>query len=247
VARADSPFRKTTATARRLTAGPMKRTIQVAYGGRSDLVQALCPAPKRHLQRLIVKHGLRTGLDIGCGEGSPLTCLRSAQFASTGIDVDAESIVCARSRDLHDEYILGDFMAMNLQRSYDVVVLSHVIEHCDRDAGWRLLDKVEQISRCLVYIETPNGFLEQAPSDGKPFMRHLSGWFPHDLQSRGYAVYGSGPRWLRLPMGSKSRIPNSLRQLIARLLQWYYFRHPSAAGTIAGIRFVDRDGNVRTV
>src|ERR1035441_8155019 len=122
---------------------------QITYGNRSDAIQYLCPAPKRHLQRLILKHGLKTGLDIGCGEGSPLTFLRSAGFKSIGIDIDAKSVELARAKRLHDEYILGDFMTMELERAFDVVVLSHVIEHFDRDAGWHMLQTIEQISRHL--------------------------------------------------------------------------------------------------
>ena len=225
----------------------MKNSSKIAYGSRSVMVQTLCPAPKRHLQSLIRKHGLKTGLDIGCGEGSPLTSLRGPHFASTGIDIDTKSIEQARSRELHDEYILGDFMTMKLERAFDVVVLSHVIEHFDRDTGWRVLQRIEQISRHLVYVETPNGFLEQTDYDGNPFMRHLSGWFPPDFAARGYTVYGSGPKWLSVPMGSKKLLPSSLRQLISRLLQWHYFRRPSGAGTIAGFRFVDGAGNLRAV
>ena len=225
----------------------MQKHSKVAYDSRSNVVQYLCPAPKRHLQKSILRHGLKTGLDIGCGEGSPLTSLRSSHFISTGIDIDAKSIEHARLRGLHDEYILGDFMTMELERGFDVVVLSHVIEHFDRDTGWRVLQKIEGISRHLIYVETPNGFLEQTGYDGNPFMRHLSGWFPHDFQSRGYTVYGSGPKWLCVPMGNKRLMPSSLRQLISRLLQWHYFRRPAKAGTIAALRFVDRAGNLRTV
>ena len=225
----------------------MKNELTPAYPARSALVQTLCPAPKRHLQGLILKHGLKTGLDIGCGEGSPLTSLRGSGFKSTGIDIDAKSIEQARAKGVHDDYILGDFMTMKFERAFDVVVLSHVIEHFDRDTGWRVLQRIEQISRHLVYVETPNGFLEQTAYDGNPFMRHLSGWFPHDLRSRGYTVYGSGPKWLCAPMGNKRLLPSSLRRLIARLLQWHYFRRPSKAGIIAGLRFVDRGDNLRTV
>jgi ubiquinone/menaquinone biosynthesis C-methylase UbiE len=224
----------------------MTNNSQTAYGTRSALVQALCPAPKRHLQRLVLIHGLKTGLDIGCGQGSPLTSLRGPRFKSTGIDIDARSIQQARAKDLHDEYVVGDFMTMKLEHAYDVVVLSHVLEHFDRDTGWRVLQNLEQISRHLVYVETPNGFLEQTDYDGNPFMRHLSGWFAHDFQSRGYTVYGSGPKWLCVPMGRKTLMPSALRQLLSRMLQWYYFRRPKKAGTISGIRFVDRDGNLRS-
>lgn len=225
----------------------MSNPTTIAYASRSNVIQFLCPVPKRHLQELILKHGLKTGLDIGCGEGSPLTSLREFGFKSTGIDIDAASVERARAKGVHDDYIEGDFMTMKLEQAFDVVVLSHVIEHFDRDTGWRVLQRMEQISRHLVYVETPNGFLEQTDYDGNLFMRHLSGWFPHDFSSRGYAVYGSGPKWLCAPVERKRLMPSSLRRFISRLLQRHYFRRPSKAGIIAGFRFVDDAGNLRIV
>ncbi len=218
-----------------------------AYSSRSALVQFVCPAPKRYLQALILKHGLTTGLDIGCGEGSPLTSLRSGTFRSTGIDVDARSIERAQAKGQHDDYILGNFMDVSLDKLFDVVVLSHVIEHFDRDTGWRVLQRLEQLSRHLVYVETPNGFMEQTDYDGNPFQRHLSGWRSHDFAARGYTVFGSGPLWLRRPMGTPRPLPEFLCRNLPRLLQWYYFRRPHRAGTISAFRFKDVAGNLRAL
>ena len=225
----------------------MKISSKLAYPSRPDWIQFLCPAPKRHLQSLIRQFGLTTGLDIGCGEGSPLTSLRGPTFRSTGIDIDAKSIEQANMKGLHDDYILGDFMTMDLKRTFDVVVLSHVIEHFDRDTGWRVLQRLEHLSARLIYVETPNGFLEQTDYDGNPYQRHLSGWFPHDLQARAYTVFGSGPKWLMSPMGQKRLLPDFARRALTRGLQWYYFRQPKKAGAIAGIRHRDANGNLRAV
>lgn len=149
--------------------------------------------------------------------------------------------------DLHDDYLLGDFMNVTLDKTFDVVVLSHVIEHFDRDTGWQVLHRLEQLSRHMVYVETPNGFMEQTDYDGNPFQRHLSGWFPHDFESRGYTVFGSAPLWLRRPMGAPRPLPQLLCRNLPRLFQWYYFRRPRLAGTIAGIRFKDSAGNLRAL
>jgi SAM-dependent methyltransferase len=223
----------------------MKSSLASPYPARSAFIQFFCPAPKRYLQSLVLKYGLKTGLDIGCGGGSPLTSLRGPGFTSTGIDIDAKSIERARASGLHDSYVLGDFMTMDLKTTFDVVVLSHVIEHFDRDTGLLVLQRLEQLSSHLIYVETPNGFLEQADFDGNPFQRHLSGWFPQDLSSRCYTVFGSGPKWLLVPMGQKHYIPDSIRRILSRGLQWYYYRRPSKAGVIAGIRYRDEAGNMR--
>ena len=208
-------------------------------------IQSLCPSPKRHLQQLITTYGLKTGLDIGCGGGSPLTSLRNTGFVSTGIDISTECIESSRQNNTHDEYICGDFRTFQFEQKYDVVVLSHVLEHFSRDEGMDVIRRIETMTNRLIYIETPHGFLEQTDFDGNPFQRHLSGWFPHDFQSRGYTVFGSGPKGLTGPMGKSLFLPDFVVQLISRWFQWYFFRRSDKAKSISAIRYIDESGNVR--
>ncbi|HVN31492.1 MAG TPA: class I SAM-dependent methyltransferase [Thermoanaerobaculaceae bacterium] len=215
------------------------------YPRRPGWVQLVCPAPKRYLQELIRTNDLRTGLDIGCGEGSPLAALRARGFRSTGIDIYSENIASARARSTHDEYLLGDFRTAAFPGRFDVVVLSHVIEHFTRDEGEEVLRQAESLATRLVYVETPNGFLEQLRTDRNPFERHLSGWFPHDFEARGYTVFGSGPRFLRSALLSGGPVSGPLSGVIGRALQRWYFRRPVHAAIIAAIRLVDEGGNVR--
>jgi hypothetical protein len=148
---------------------------------------------------------------------------------------------------VHDEYVLADFRKFAVDRKFDVVVLSHVIEHFERDEGLEVLRKVESMASRVVYVETPNGFLEQTDFDGNIFQRHLSGWFAHDFQARGYTVFGAGPKWLRGPMGQSRFLPESVARAISRLSQWYFFRRPQSASTISAIKFIDQLGNVRSL
>jgi len=218
---------------------------QLLYPSRPAWVQLVCPAPKRYLQELIRTNDLRTGLDIGCGEGSPLASLRATAFRSTGIDISSENLAASRDRNTHDEYILGDFRSAKLDGKFDVVVLSHVIEHFTRDEGEKVLRRAESLAQRLVYVETPNGFLEQLATAQNPFEQHLSGWFPHDFEARGYTVFGSGPYFLRNRLISGGTIPGHLAALIGRALQRWYFRRPTHAAIIAAIRLVDERGNIR--
>ena len=171
--------------------------------------------------------------------------MRSATFRSTGVDVDAAAISHARSRGAHDEYVQADFRTHAFPEKFDVVVLSHLIEHFERDEGLQVLRRVEELGRRLIYVETPHGFLEQTDFDGNPFQRHLSGWFPHDFASRGYTCFGSGMRGLTGPTGKSAYFGDSVAHAINRMLQWYYFRRPGKASTIAAIKIVDDRGNVR--
>jgi SAM-dependent methyltransferase len=214
------------------------------YADRSDLVQLLCPAPKRHLQRLARRLGCKTGLDIGCGAGSLLTSLRGPSFRSTGIDADSQAIEASAAAHVHDDYICADFLNHEFSEPFDVVVLQHVLEHFPRDTGFEVLRRIESLARVLVYVETPHGFFEQHAVGGSPFQRHLSGWFPMDLEARGYTCFGSDPRFLRAPPSRRTRFP-VLRRAFSRATRWYYFRRPHRADMIAGIRHLGEDGSPR--
>jgi hypothetical protein len=210
-------------------------------------VQKVCPAPRRLLQALIVEHGLRSGLDIGCGESSPLSSLRTRGFRSAGLDMSLARLEVSRQRALHDEYILGDVRKGTFEHRFDVVVMSNVIEHLSREDGMGLLQRVESLAARLVYIETPNGFREQPDLDGDPAQRHLSGWFPHDFEGRGYTVLGSGIRGLRGVAGKARLFPEGVVRSLERASQWYILRRPRKSGTLSAIRLVDDHGNVLTV
>ena len=217
------------------------------YDTRSAWIQAVCPAPKRLLQSLIVKHGLSTGLDVGFGRGSPLSALRGTSFRATGLDTSEESIAAAQRDQLFDDYIVGDFLGHDFAHSYDVVVLSHVIEHFARDEGMEVLRKAETLARRLLYVETPNGFLEQEAKEGNARQRHLSGWFSHDFESRGYTVFGSGMRALVGPGGRPRFLPSAMNRTAQRLVQRYFFTHPRNSAVISAIRMLDGDGTPRTL
>jgi len=195
----------------------------------------------------VLRNELRTGLDVGCGGGSPLTSLRAFGFRATGLDTSQDSIEAARRQGFFDDYILGGFLEHSFESTYDVVVLSHVIEHFPRDAGIAALQKAESLARRVLYIETPNGFLEQEPKDGNPHQRHLSGWFPHDFESRGFTVFGSGMKGLTGPGGRPTIFPAAITRALHRSMQWYCFRRPATAATIAAIRFIDANGTPRNL
>ena len=210
-------------------------------------IQRVCPAPRRHLAQLVLRFGLKTGLDIGCGETSPLAPLRARGFRSIGIDASPECIERARRKGLHDDYYCADIRTFPLRSlaPIEVVVMSHVIEHFSRDEGLNLLREAEQLAGRLLYVETPHGFVEPAYYDGDPFQRHRSGWFPWDFEARGYSVFGSGLAFLRPPQGGSRALPEGAIRWAERLSQLFVFRRPGWCSTLAAIRYQDEHGNIR--
>lgn len=203
---------------------------------RCNCLQALCPAPSRLIQDYIMRDGLKTGLDVGCGVQSILSAMRAGGFRTTGIDVSKQMLDRARRCNAHDEYIEGNFLELDELRKYDVVVLSEVIEHFTHEDGEMVLDQADRLAERLVYVETPNGFLEQPELDGNPFQKHLSGWTAEDFESRGYKVYGIGIKGLRGEVGRAWMGMERMVRFVERLTRWYYFRRPDKAFALGAVK-----------
>jgi hypothetical protein len=75
-------------------------------------------------------------------------------------------------------------------KSFDIVICSHVIEHLKKEEGYLLMYELDRITKYVSVISTPNGFVWQTPLDknGKndSFNAHLSGWSPKELKKCGY-------------------------------------------------------------
>jgi hypothetical protein len=178
------------------------------------------PALDDFLDEIIGAGDVGLALDIGCGIASPLTRFRPSLRT---VGLDAHTVAAAQAANAHDHYIAANIIDMPVdrvqdelearfgRRTADLVTLFGVIEHLPRRAGADLLDRIERLGSRWIVIDTPNGFVPQGPEYGNPYQRHLSGWFPHDFQARGYTVRGScGTRWLRGYMGEpRVRFPGA--------------------------------------
>jgi 2-polyprenyl-3-methyl-5-hydroxy-6-metoxy-1,4-benzoquinol methylase len=94
-------------------------------------------------------------LDIGCGNGDFLLKANEVGWHAIGLEPDLKAAQTAQKKGL--EVIVGDIDAIkNNSNMYDVITLSHVIEHVHEprmllNAAYRLLK-----DGGLLYIDTPN-------------------------------------------------------------------------------------------
>jgi hypothetical protein len=106
----------------------------------------------------------------------------------------------ARARGTHDEYHLADVKKVAEEfpnRRFDACVALDVIEHLEKEDGWRMLESMQKLAARRVVIFTPNGFIPQKSKDGD-LQEHLSGWTADEMRARGYQVFGMyGPKWMR--------------------------------------------------
>jgi 2-polyprenyl-3-methyl-5-hydroxy-6-metoxy-1,4-benzoquinol methylase len=88
-------------------------------------------------------------LDIGCGLGQLLTALKEKGFKILkGIDINDESIELCKKNNLDVERIndIREF-AKESQKKYDRIVMSHVLEHIEKDA---IIDTLTHIKKYLL-------------------------------------------------------------------------------------------------
>ncbi len=83
--------------------------------------------------------GLRfeTVLDAGCGEGSNLNFIRILNGGAelTGCDVSERALVLAREKAPFAEFYLFDCEKEKLEKSFDLVISSDVMEHLENDVA----------------------------------------------------------------------------------------------------------------
>jgi len=132
-------------------------------------------------------------IDIGCGEGSSmLRTMRKLGFnLIIGIDINLRSLYKAKKSRLFDDVIcsLAPYLPLKNGISSSVALCADVIEHLNKEQGFKYLDLLENIVERIIII-TPNGFIYQPPENDNPFQAHLSGWSIEEMKTLGYKVFG---------------------------------------------------------
>jgi SAM-dependent methyltransferase len=141
---------------------------------------------------------VRSICDLACGDGTLLQAVRKAmknnrQVYSVGLDIFAPYLRRAHARSTHDDYILCDVKRLPLRcKSVDAVLASNVLEHLEKEQGWKLLKETERVAREKVLIVVPNGFQIRQAFAGNVYEEHKSAWRPMEFERYGYGIRGSG-------------------------------------------------------
>jgi len=83
----------------------------------------------------------RTVLDVGCGYPSPIRTF-SKKFHSVGVDAFQPSIEKSRAEGIHNDYVNASVLEIGAklnESSYDCVLACDLIEHLNKEDGWKLL------------------------------------------------------------------------------------------------------------
>jgi len=192
------------------------------------------------LEKLCIEVSPESLLDVGCGASSPIQKFSSKINRTVGIDGFSPSIQKSRAKKIHQEYIQGDLMssmAALKSKSFDVVIAMDVIEHFEKDRGWKFLGELERLASKRVIVFTPNGFLPQGEYDENPAQLHRSGWEVNEFIERGYAVCGiNGLKWLKGEYGAPAFKPRWLANRVSDFTQFFTHSRPSLAFQILANR-----------
>ena len=134
-----------------------------------------------------------TVLDLGCGYGEP--------FIDTNfkllIGVDAWRIFDLPEYDLILLYDIKNIGKLIAENSFDVITCIDVIEHLEKEEGFKLIEQMERIARKEIYIFTPLKWSENKASykdplhwcyGNKEYNTHRSLWNGEDFVNKGYKL-----------------------------------------------------------
>lgn len=174
---------------------------------RFDLILASFPMTYMGILKGLVGDDFVTILDVGTGTGGPMEIINSKKkFKATGIDIYMKYLEVCRAKGIYKKLIEQDVRFLKIKdKSYDVVICSHVVEHLTKKEGLALIQKLERIAKKRVVIAVPVGHLHQEAYDDNEHQKHKSQWYPNDLRKMGYIVVGQG---LRAIYGEQNMVKN---------------------------------------
>lgn len=142
------------------------------------------------------KPSLKTVLDVGIGFGKDGFLMREYfdvkewhkfqpddwLLKITGVDI-YDGYLSAIQKIIYNDIIIGDIRdVMPNLGSYDLAILSDVLEHFDKKEGHKLLkDLFFHVSD--IVIATPLGYLDHPAEGNNPYEAHKSGWTLADFSS----------------------------------------------------------------
>src|SRR4051812_5594090 len=136
-------------------------------------------------------------LDVGCSDGRGSEVL--GDVGAFGVDVYGPALLAARQAGRRVLPAQADARRLPYRTgSFDVVVALDVIEHFDKPDALSMISEMERVSRNIVVLLTPNGFVPQPETDEERWQEPRCGFPAYELAPRGYDARGvGGPAGLR--------------------------------------------------
>lgn len=137
-------------------------------------------------------------LDIGVGFGMNGCGVRNwldlgVKFKTRLIGIEAFPKYMNPAWDLYDRVIIGDALQIiDTLEDFDLILMTDVIEHFEKDAGIILLEKLKGKCRKGVIVSTPGLWIEQGDAYGNAYETHRSLWTAEDFTAQGFGIVMDG-------------------------------------------------------
>jgi hypothetical protein len=178
-------------------------------------------------------------LELGCGLNSQIIQIGYGK-KTDATDIYRPYVEIHNNKDDYNLCLQDNITnGIGFDKKYDAVVLLDVLEHLKREdvEKTHLLAMVEQMALKKVIVLSPNGEVSNDLSDGNPYQKHQSAWYPNEFEQRGYEVHGAiGLKYL-LTTGSRPAYrPYRLFEILSILTQPFVFYHPEIAGSFYAVK-----------
>ncbi|MFH1005017.1 MAG: class I SAM-dependent methyltransferase [Bacteroidota bacterium] len=197
---------------------------------------------QNHYARMLEKevYDCESLLDVGCGSDSPIKYFSKKIKHCVGVDAFQSSIDKSKTKEIHNEYHLMNVLDIDKkfpEKSFDYVIASDLIEHLEKENGFKLIEIMEKLARKKVIIFTPNGFLKQHEYDRNKYQIHLSGWKIDEMKKLGYKITGiNGWKFLRGEFAEMRWNPKVFWGRISLISQYFTTRNPKNAFAILCVK-----------
>lgn len=207
----------------------------------SERLKKLRPDFLRWELEKIIFPNCRTLLDIGCGENSIVGRFKKRSIRKIGLDIFPGAVEKSKTRNIHNEYICEDAVEIgNLfpEKSIDCVMALDLVEHLEKEEALALLNRMENIAKIAVIVQTPNGFFPQGEHSGNAYQWHKCGFSPEELKEMGYGVLGmDGPKFLRKKSFDADE-PNLIFSILANLSDPIFRYFPEKSFNLLAYKFL---------
>ena len=128
-------------------------------------------------------------LDVGSGYGFFGWALRAHRQGTpyiVGIEINPERLKRLKEIGMYDLLLNEDVREWTPDEPFDLIIVSHLIEHLSKEEGIRLIEKLMKFCQGSIIVTCPEGDT-RAPldEDDPPDDEHISVWVVEDLEKLG--------------------------------------------------------------
>lgn len=143
----------------------------------------------KELKKISKKQSKISVLDIGSSDFSRIQSFNIENLELTLFDIK----FFKENNDDGAKKIEGNVLNIEnffKENEFDAIFALDLIEHIEKEDGKKLINKLIKISKDLIIIYTPNGFLPQKGTIDNPYQEHKSGWDITDFKAFKFEVVG---------------------------------------------------------